>query len=62
MTITPEAILEIAQVSILLGIFLKLGRFSEAIETLKQNQRDIRAEQNEMRAPILRLVAKEKDE
>ena len=61
MTITPEAVLQVAQIGILMGIFLKLGRFGEAIETLKSNQQEIRTEQNEMKAPILRLVAKEKE-
>lgn len=36
MTITPEAILEIAQVSVLMGIFLRMGKFGEAIDGLKR--------------------------
>ncbi len=35
MTVTPEAVLQVAQICVLTGIFLRLGRFGEAIENLK---------------------------
>lgn len=35
MTITPEAIIQVAEIGVLLGIFTRLGRFGEAIEGLK---------------------------
>lgn len=36
MTITPEAVLQIAQIGVLMGIFLRMGKFGEAIDGLKR--------------------------
>lgn len=36
MTITPEAVLQVAQIGVLMGIFLRMGKFGEAIDALKR--------------------------
>lgn len=36
MTITPEAMIQVAEIGVLIGIFARLGRFGEAIEALKK--------------------------
>lgn len=36
MSITPEAIIQVAEIGVLIGIFTRLGRFGEAIESLKR--------------------------
>lgn len=35
MTITPEAVLQVVQVAVLTGIFMRMGKFGEAITNLK---------------------------
>ena len=56
MTITPEAVLQVAQIGILMGIFLKLGKFGEAIETLKSNQSKLGQEQSEVHDKLSNII------
>lgn len=38
MTVTPEAIIQVVELGVLTGIFLRMGKFGEAIESLKRRQ------------------------
>jgi|GEM_PF-3377886 len=36
MSITPEAVIQVVEIGVLIGIFTRLGKFGEAIDSLKR--------------------------